>query len=663
MKAARQQQVPASPEAGPAQAPGMAPAGLARVMNEGPRALAQQTLSGLLNPPVQRRPNRTGLPDGLKSGVENLSGLSLDDVRVHYNAASAAPLQAAAYTRGSEIHMAPGQEQHLAHEAWHVVQQKQGRVPSTGAIGGVPLNDDPALEHEADVMGGKALGGTAQRQALTLAAGQAGAVVQRVKKQVTGITHLVQVHDESVYEGDEVGELRDRDIVDIDENDIYLSRRGPNQEEFRDVDFDGPQHYEWFLVRTINGIAAAADTYIREDTIEDVEEDEALDVTPWLIFGTDGRSAQQIREAVDLGYRRFDTAESYGTAEALAEVLAQSGLDRSAYEVIYKFDVQAGESQEALADSLLQVAAMFEGRIDTLMIHNVDGGDASVRAAWAVMDQLKRMGVAREIGVGNVKPRNIALIEELGETSPIDAIENPLSGLLRDGPLKDAVGETGARVAYYDVIETAQEIGIATPEGLRTLFTYMNTINPRSAAILSSRSGARNQQNLDDYGAGGGDAWDAAAWAEVEQWREPEQADVLEDGEEEALNPAIQAFLDGIAADEATPTREIQDELRQTEEYRQSGRSTEPIPTLPQFEHWLTVTKGVPREILELRVPPRPGLMPRYVGDSVVQVLHALLFGISCDQIPARQLLNLVRHTPQQWAEFVGPACDEITEV
>jgi hypothetical protein len=36
---------------------------------------------------VQRAPapNRTGLPDGLKSGMEALSGLSMDAVRVHRN--------------------------------------------------------------------------------------------------------------------------------------------------------------------------------------------------------------------------------------------------------------------------------------------------------------------------------------------------------------------------------------------------------------------------------------------------------------------------------------------------------------------------------------------------------------------------------------------------
>jgi Domain of unknown function (DUF4157) len=70
-------------------------------------------------------PNRTGLPDRLKAGVESLSGLSLDDVRVHYNSPKPAGVRARAYTQGAHIHLAPGQQEHLPHEAWHVVQQKQ----------------------------------------------------------------------------------------------------------------------------------------------------------------------------------------------------------------------------------------------------------------------------------------------------------------------------------------------------------------------------------------------------------------------------------------------------------------------------------------------------------------------------------------------------------
>ncbi|MCB9235681.1 MAG: DUF4157 domain-containing protein [Bacteroidia bacterium] len=99
-----------------------------------------------------------GLPGKLKSGIEQLSGISMDDVNVHYNSEKPAQLQAHAFARGKEIHLGPGQEKHLPHEAWHVVQQKQGRVrPTTQLKGRVNINDDVKLEREADLMGARAL--------------------------------------------------------------------------------------------------------------------------------------------------------------------------------------------------------------------------------------------------------------------------------------------------------------------------------------------------------------------------------------------------------------------------------------------------------------------------------------------------------------------------
>ena len=102
--------------------------------------------------------NDTGLPDQLKSGIENLSGMSMDGVKVHYNSSQPAQLNALAYAQGTNIHVAPGQEQHLPHEAWHVVQQAQGRVqPTMQMRSGVPVNDDAGLEQEADAMGARAM--------------------------------------------------------------------------------------------------------------------------------------------------------------------------------------------------------------------------------------------------------------------------------------------------------------------------------------------------------------------------------------------------------------------------------------------------------------------------------------------------------------------------
>lgn len=105
---------------------------------------------------------RQPLPTPLRQGVESLSGLDMSDVRVHHRSPRPTAIGAHAFAQGGDIHLAPGQERHLPHEAWHVVQQKQGRVQATGEAGdGLTLNDSPALEAEAEAMGARA-GATAR---------------------------------------------------------------------------------------------------------------------------------------------------------------------------------------------------------------------------------------------------------------------------------------------------------------------------------------------------------------------------------------------------------------------------------------------------------------------------------------------------------------------
>ncbi|MEM9685953.1 MAG: DUF4157 domain-containing protein [Bacteroidota bacterium] len=116
------------------------------------------------SPEPDRRANNTGLPDNLKTGMENLSGFSMDDVKVHYNSSKPAQLNAHAYAQGTDIYLGPGQEKHLPHELGHVVQQKTGGVKPTKLLrGNVKVNDDVGLEKEADVMGKSALRNTAPK--------------------------------------------------------------------------------------------------------------------------------------------------------------------------------------------------------------------------------------------------------------------------------------------------------------------------------------------------------------------------------------------------------------------------------------------------------------------------------------------------------------------
>jgi hypothetical protein len=136
------------------------------------------------------RENKTGMPTGLKDRMENLSGMDLSDVRVHRNSSKPDRMNALAYTEGRDIHLAPGQDQHLAHEAWHAVQQKEGRVAPSIQTKTRALNHDNGLESEADRMGDKAMSGEVlPSRSAGLRSGNAagGGVVQR-KLKLTGLT-------------------------------------------------------------------------------------------------------------------------------------------------------------------------------------------------------------------------------------------------------------------------------------------------------------------------------------------------------------------------------------------------------------------------------------------------------------------------------------------
>lgn len=114
--------------------------------------------------PVQRKGN--GIPEPVLQKMETSFGTSFADVNVHVGG-QATDVGALAYTQGSDIHFAPGQyrpdtragQELLGHELAHVVQQREGRVQPNAEVAGVPLNDDKALESEADRLGAKAAAG------------------------------------------------------------------------------------------------------------------------------------------------------------------------------------------------------------------------------------------------------------------------------------------------------------------------------------------------------------------------------------------------------------------------------------------------------------------------------------------------------------------------
>lgn len=267
---------------------------LQAMMNDSPQAREMQTIQRMVNAGAPKA-NNTGLPDNLKAGIEGLSGHSMDGVKVHYNSDKPAQLQAHAYAQGADIHLAPGQERHLPHEAWHVVQQKQGRVkPTIQMKGGVPVNDDKRLEREADIMGAKALQmrfdpSMAKDKGVDAARvppSSSGATPQlkEMEVQAIGVTHLVRLNESgSLYQpdyiGNEVAETQSGDAVLIETDKALRSRRGPNQELDRYRDQNKKPENTWINALEFNKRELPSESYIREGTFKEKPEKSGLSVS------------------------------------------------------------------------------------------------------------------------------------------------------------------------------------------------------------------------------------------------------------------------------------------------------------------------------------------------------------------------------------------------
>ncbi|MGF9906775.1 DUF4157 domain-containing protein [Brevibacillus porteri] len=138
------------------------------------KTLGNQAVQRMLSKtPLQKSENLSSasgrsLPDSVQAKMEQAFHTDFSDVQIHPESSAASQIGAIAFAQGNDIHFAPGTyqpetqsgQQLLGHELTHVVQQRQGRVKANVPDSSLPINDDPALEAEADRYGSHAAAGT-----------------------------------------------------------------------------------------------------------------------------------------------------------------------------------------------------------------------------------------------------------------------------------------------------------------------------------------------------------------------------------------------------------------------------------------------------------------------------------------------------------------------
>ncbi len=129
-------------------------------------------------------------------------------------------------------------------------------------------------------------------------------------------------------------------------------------------------------------------------------------------------AVQLMREAIEVGYRRIDTAALYGNEVEVGQGIRESGLDREEIFVTTKIwnDRQGfDESLRAIDESLSRLDL---GYIDMLLIHWPSPAQDLYLETWKAFEKVLAGGLVRNIGVSNFQPAHLERLMANSEVKP-----------------------------------------------------------------------------------------------------------------------------------------------------------------------------------------------------------------------------------------------------
>jgi diketogulonate reductase-like aldo/keto reductase len=146
-----------------------------------------------------------------------------------------------------------------------------------------------------------------------------------------------------------------------------------------------------------------------------------------------------VLDAVEVGYRLFDTAASYMNEEAVGRALKSSGISRDELFVTTKLWVEDAGYEKTKAGFQRSLDKLQLDYLDLYLIHQPFG---DYYGSWRAMEELLAEGSARAIGVSNFAPdRLLDLILHNKVVPAINQVEtNPFCQQIEASQLMKAEG-------------------------------------------------------------------------------------------------------------------------------------------------------------------------------------------------------------------------------
>ena len=133
-------------------------------------------------------------------------------------------------------------------------------------------------------------------------------------------------------------------------------------------------------------------------------------------------TAAAVREALEVGYRHFDTAQMYRNEQGVGEAVRAFGLDRTEVFVTSKLNNGYHHPDDARKAFDATLARLGFDYVDLFLIHwplpTLYGGDFV--STWKTLEEFKRDGRARSIGVSNFQIDHLKRL--LDETDIVPAV-------------------------------------------------------------------------------------------------------------------------------------------------------------------------------------------------------------------------------------------------
>jgi 2,5-diketo-D-gluconate reductase A len=146
---------------------------------------------------------------------------------------------------------------------------------------------------------------------------------------------------------------------------------------------------------------------------------------PQLGFGVfqidPGETADAVRKALDIGYRHIDTAEMYQNEAGVGQGIRDAGLDRGDVYVTSKLNNgfhKPDDARRAFDSTLCELGFDY---VDLFLIHwplptLYDGDFVST---WQTLEEFKKDGRARSIGVSNFQVPHLKRLAEESDAVPV----------------------------------------------------------------------------------------------------------------------------------------------------------------------------------------------------------------------------------------------------